>query len=687
MTTNISNWHRLAAILAAIATSCAAARTPTAEPTPDKFTMYNIIPFSPEREDVAAKDAIEYTARTGNRIVLYSLTLHPQGKPASAKVDAAVASYMKFAKLLEGTDVKPGILLQAILGHWNRVDKEVEPWQRTLMLDGTVKRFCPLDPRFRDYIRTTAAKLAACRPCLILTDDDVRNFSPKAECFCPLHVAEFNRRAGTQFDSQTMRAAANGWKRGDPLDEAFSQLQKDTAKGVCALVREGINSVDPSIPAGACQPGWPREQVRVPEYAQTLAADGQTPFFRLGNGQYTENTPKSDLHSALIFTMQNIDLAKGSGCLLLDEADTFPHNPWAKSAAAMHAKLVTSAFAGLKGAKLWLVNCHKGKYPVSRNYTDILAAHRGLYDAVASASDVSEPCGILIPCHPGYPFDSLKNDSARTMAFDSGSWAHKVFGVFGIPFLTTFDFNQDAIYAIAGATAVKRFSDEELRKLLSRRLLLDGDAANAMVERGFGEYMGLEIAKGTNPRWTGERDEDTGDSMVFPMTSGAPSFRALPGAEVRSWLVWRAWSGAKDFERVEPSAVLSTNTLGGTVMSVAYHMHMGNAYSYSEARLAWLTRRLADLNGGKRIDNVSSCGQNALSMVRKTADGADVVLFANLNYDPLRSVRLSRREKPASVEILSPHGKWGAAEWEWADGNLCVSAALPCYETTLLRIK
>ncbi len=674
-------------VIVLAAAPSAAARVPTAEPTPDKFTMYNIVPFSPGSEDVAAKDAVEYTARTGNRIVLYSLTLHPVGKPASAKVDAAVESYRKFAKLLEGTDVRPGILLQAILGHWARVDKEVEPWERAMHIDGTVKRFCPLDPRFQDYIRTTAVKLASCHPCLILTDDDVRSFSPKAECFCPIHVAEFNRRAGTNFDSAALRKAALGWKRGEPHDVVFSNLQKDTTKRVCALIREGIDSVDPSIPSGACQPGWTREHVRVPEYAKTLAAKGQTPFFRLANGQYSESTPKTDLFSVLLRTMCGIEVAQGTGCLLLDEADTWPHNPWSKSAAAMHAKLVTSAFMGLKGAKMWLVNCHKGSYPVSRNYTDVLADHRGLYDAVASASTASAPCGILIPCHRGFPFDSLKDDNKRTMPLDSGDWASRVFGIFGVPFLATCDLDRDAIYAIAGANSVARFTDEELRRLLSRRLLLDGDAARAMVARGFGGHIGLELAKGASPQWTGERDEETGEWIAFPMSSRAAVFRALPGAKVRSYLAWRAWTGAKEFDRAAPAAVLASNSLGGTVMSVAYHMHMGGPYSYSEARLAWLTRRLADLNGGRPVDNISACGQNALSIVRKTADGADLVLFANTNFDPLKAVRISRLAKPASVEILSPHGVWGTAEWEWADGELKVSVALPCYDTTMLRIR
>ena len=77
--------------------------------TEDSFTMLNIIPSSPGREEVAAADAKEFAERTGNPYCLYCLTLHPQGRPAMKTVDAAVASYRKWAKLLEGSAVKPAI--------------------------------------------------------------------------------------------------------------------------------------------------------------------------------------------------------------------------------------------------------------------------------------------------------------------------------------------------------------------------------------------------------------------------------------------------------------------------------------------------------------------------------------------------------------------------------------------------
>ena len=159
-----------ASVLLSLALMCAAALPSSVfgrEPmfSPQTFTMLNIVPFSPGREDVSAQDMVEYEARTGNAIALYSLTLHPEGLPASEKVDFAVASYRRFAKALEGTRVRPGILLQAIIGHWtdDAVAHKSEPWQRSIDIDGRPVRFWRMPSSSRAYPLPLEKKAAAYR--------------------------------------------------------------------------------------------------------------------------------------------------------------------------------------------------------------------------------------------------------------------------------------------------------------------------------------------------------------------------------------------------------------------------------------------------------------------------------------------------------------------------------------------
>ena len=156
------------------------------------FAFYNIVPCLPEQEAIQAHDVIELEAKTGINVALYSLILHPQGFPATKKAEYLIESYRNFSRALQGSRVRPGILLQSILGHWPWVDKDEEKWTRTIDITGRQVRFCPLDPDFRNYIFQVIAELAKEHPCLVMGDDDIR---PNASCngVSPLRQERFFR--------------------------------------------------------------------------------------------------------------------------------------------------------------------------------------------------------------------------------------------------------------------------------------------------------------------------------------------------------------------------------------------------------------------------------------------------------------------------------------------------------------
>ena len=172
--------------------------------------FFNIVPYSPGKEKETAGDMLDYVEKTGNDIVLYCLSLHPEGFPAMDKVHRIIESYRKLKAELANSNVKLGILLQSILGHWPRVDKELEPWTRSVNVNGDPVRFCVLDENFRKYIFDVAAMLAAEKPVFLLGDDDIRGFSPLAECFCERHTAEFNARTGNDFTPAAGRCRQHG---------------------------------------------------------------------------------------------------------------------------------------------------------------------------------------------------------------------------------------------------------------------------------------------------------------------------------------------------------------------------------------------------------------------------------------------------------------------------------------------
>ena len=363
---------RLAVLVAAFAASVAALGA--------DFTLYNVVPFSPGRENVAAADAKEYFGRTGNDLALYSLTLHPEGCPAIDKVRRYVESFRKFKAELAGSDVRAGILVQAILGHWPRVDKDIEDWTRTIDAKGKAVRFCPLDPGFAQYITDTFTLVAKERPAFIITDDDVRAFSHEAECFCARHIKLFNERRSTSYTSDALRAKLKSASRPDPDYVTFFALQREMLEGVVKCARAAIDAVDPSIPSGICIAN--EEHLFCAPLARAMAAKGQVPVMRTATASYLERMAAAGVPRCICRMMGFAEYYRESGIDLLCEADTWPHNLWSKSARSFFTHLANAAFTGMVGAKTWYVNGHKGPFPVSRSYTDVLAENRDFLPAL-----------------------------------------------------------------------------------------------------------------------------------------------------------------------------------------------------------------------------------------------------------------------------------------------------------------
>ena len=663
----------MALVVAALSGAALAAAKPN-------FTLYNVVPFSPGNEKVAAADAKEYLERTGNDLALYSLTLHPEGRPAIDKVRRYVESFRRFKAELAGSDVRAGILVQAILGHWPRVDKDIEEWTRTVDAKGKKVRFCPLDPAFARYITDTFTRLAEERPAFMLTDDDVRAYSHEAECFCERHMALFNKRRGASYTADELRAKLKGARQDDPDYVAFLALQREMIEGVVKRARSAIDAVDPSIPGGICIAS--EEHLFCAPLARAMAAKGQVPIMRTATSAYLERMTAGAVPRCVCRMMGFGEYYRGSGIELLCEADSWPHNMWSKSARSFLTHLANAAFVGMTGAKTWYVNGHKGRFAVSRSYTDVLAENRGFLPALAEAVSGSEWEGLSIPCLTNFPnWHLVKNHNEFFVEADNAG--ANICIPFGIPFQAVRDFDADRTYALATAVEVSRLSDDDLRRILSHRALVFRDAAEALSKRGFDTLTGVKVER-RNLVFNRERDDMHGVDLVFSPSSNDMLFMADPSAEVLSTLGYRPFPGSPQYDVASPATVLFTNTLGGRVLTVQYHPKMADYQLYSEARRAWLLAVLDRLSGEKTF--ASGHDQDMLVLVRRKAAGEQIVLAENLNPEPIKKLSFRASSLPRKVERLAGDGSWRAVAATFEDGRIACEVPLAFYEAVVMRI-
>ncbi|MBO7740931.1 MAG: hypothetical protein J6S21_00090 [Victivallales bacterium] len=647
------------------------------------FQLFNIFPCALGNEKMTAQDMMEYREKTGQDIALYSLSLHPEGRPASRKAELYAESYRKVKAELAGSDVRLGVLIQSILGHWPRVDKNEEKWTRSINIKGEAVRYCPLDKDFRNYIFNTIAMLAKEKPVFFMGDDDIRGYSHDAECFCHLHVARFNQMTGRSFTSKSMREAVSKCKVDDEIYKAFRKMQQEMVDGVAALIREAIDSVDPSIPAATCMPG---EEMRFNSTAaQAIAAKGQPPVMRICNGQYGEGSPKIFCH--VVLHSHALREAHPGVTFALEEADTFPHTLYSKSAVSMNSKMCLSILSDFCGAKVWLVSAHKAGNKVNQNYADIIAEYNEHHQELVRSVRGTRKSGVAIPLNSRFiKWHPLTPNATDEFFYDQGNWGDNVFGNFGIPYYGTFRLDDDTVYALSGANTIRRFSDEEITTLLKGKVIIDGPAAAELTRRGFANLMGV-TAEYTAPLFRFEYDERSGKSYPISRQKEFPELKLTDGkAQVMSSLYYAAFANSPDKEKVAPATIVYKNSLGGTVGVT--NLSIADMYWYNlltDARKNWALNFLDLVNGGQ-LPNVVPDYQNALVLTRKAGDGSQLVAIFNQNFDPMQNVKIRADRKPAKIMKLTPDGKWEKVSFKHKDGNVVIKHRLECYNFIVLKI-
>lgn len=661
------------------------------------FTFYNIVPCVVGQEERQAEQMAEYRRETGNDIVLYCLSIAPAIAPAEAKADVLVESWRKFAAACRRIDpaLKPGVLFQSLIGHSPMFDveaKATDPWTRTYDAWGKSPRWCWLDKGFAGYLSSVVRRVAAEKPAFVLTDDDCRS---RQECFCALHAAKFNAATGKKLTGEEWRKLIAALPTSDPVFRKVNAVIRADVTDIQRIVRRALDEVDPSIPAGMCEAG--EEYLFSDAHARAIAAKGQRPVCRLSSGLYLEQQRGEYPFQASLCRVQAIVALHDGTADLLDEADTFPHNYWSRSAVGWHTHLAQAILCGLKGAKIWFVNAVRPQQgAVPKGYTRSLAQYRGFYQELARSVEGLSPVGVVTPVakHPE-DYDFTK-PCWINFPVDGHTWGETALTHFGVPLRAASEFSSDAIYELGGSNSVNRLRDDELKAILSRRVLVDGNAARALAGRGFGDLLGVDIADEAPP-FTFEAFAGTRETCgPLRNKDRVPGYTLHPGAEAFTELRYGRFYEDGEYQYypenakaavAAPGTVVFRNRLGGTVATTAYGDYVEFYARFSHARKVWLDRVLARLNGGRALDYTALNDQDIAVLAHASPDGRTAVVGVfNFNLQPLETVDLALSSAPSRVEALGDDGVWRPVETSFADGRLTVRRPLASWGVAAFRI-
>lgn len=598
----------------------------------------NISPVFPGKEKEVAADIIDLYKSGAIARVAFSMYLEPYGVPEPVDVATPFAEeFLKLKTLLADCGIPAGILLNSLMGHVPF--RKHAPYQKVKKANGTLlETFCPADPGFLEYIGKTIRTLAATKPAFYIFDDDNR-LRPHGFCFCEHHIQLFNKKTG--YDVTDPAQIADRLKTDPEFYNAWAECQTDSLAMLAQTVRDAIDSFDPYANVIVCGGCSVRDELL--RKAAVLTGKGHTPMIRMGNSVYLNDGCRGTPGLMMRMAYQR-KVAFPADHRVITEMDSFTRELYATSAQKLHMQYIWALLIGCCGAKLWITELNDYDAESGFVYRKKLKKYAGFYRVVGEM--IPEWKGVFVP-FPAKPQD-----------FDWVRWADPVFSTWGIPFSFERYHKTERLIALSKGY-FESYTPEELKSILSGRVLLDGASAMELTNRGYGDLIGC-----TAKPWDlylAAFEEGLQDDPVYRVPESVMLEDLRPGAEVRTRIHVKDADSGK-VSRILPGTVKFKNALGGevyTVAGIASQMDMQTNQTGAFEFMNRIRRRFLSKELGF---GMHYAGEAPVFFGLFTDRGSEYGVAINIGLDTLEDFALTNvPDDLAKVETLQPDGSWKEA--------------------------
>lgn len=568
--------------------------------------------------------------------------------------------------------ITAGINHLATVGHYDENLKNSlnEPWQHLVDISGTVSKgcYCASDPHVQEYVRQAYTALAESRPDFIWFDDDLR-LEPHGSlvqypCFCEGCLAKFSQETGKTWTREGLREAFRSGSLQDRLTLRRQWLEhnRQYAADLLSLMRAGVDVVNPGLTLGFMSVEGSYSAYGMAEWTDALAGkQKRLVMCRPGGGYYEDRAP-IDVLAKAHWTGRQVAFLPTKVTDIQYELENFPYQPLRKSRIIVNDELAFAIAVGCTGAALNIMGLTQDPIDEYYPYLDALRACREFYDRAAATFGRGPNLGFW----PGFT-----RDHSAALNPDQDWFATPLWGVdfsqftelaeIGLPMAYT---PEGASLSVLSKTSIFDLPRQDLVKILSKGVMLDGPALLALHELGLGEYTGFSVS--------GTQELDMFETFTHDPINGRfggwqrdchPSFWAdaayllqpLPGSRVLSEVV--------DFNQVKfgVGSGVFENSLGGRVAVMGYYpwILLQSLAKSSQLKnlFRWLSRErlpgyVASYTRAGLWCRTDPVGKLAFMMVNASLDpSSNLILNALTGGAPLALLRMDRSE-----ETLAPSG-------------------------------
>ena len=666
-----------------------------------KMLNLSITPMDPEHIDETVEDLIDQSRRGISNCAMLMMKLSPEGTPPVNKAEIQCRLYDKYREKLDAAGVRHGVLVQSTLGHiyppsvkhpfthvqglvTNTKYDIVRPYNKEQLVGNDFTPMCcPYDKEFQNHMREQMRTVALRRPSVIMIDDDmgiVYRIGIKG-CACPLHMAELNRRAGTNMTREELVEHVFGDSEDDKkYTDVYLDVQGDSLEAIARAMREGIDSVDPSIQGAVSIAGNYCEFTE--RIASAFAGKGNPAVARYNNGNFGASSPRGFTKHMLRAATQREHL-KGKIDIFLTESDTCPHNRYATAASVLHSHMTGTILEGAKGAKHWITTSSAGfNLATGRAYRNILAKYSGFYEELSKLYDELRPVGCRIPLSKKRDF-CLRVPDIFSAQYTLSPWCTNVLERLGLPMYFSSD-KGGAVFL--DDDVCEKFTDEEITEFFKGTVFLSAKAARLLISHGMKELIGVDVREWNGRLITTEKIAVTG-TVVRRQVENCELIPVSDDVEISSGNYFDPGDGKREY--LCPGSTVYKNPIGGTAVvfsgTANVPFHYDKIVSYlndsRKAQIADIMNRSGDLPVYYPEDIEMYLRAGYLK------DGTLMCACFNLGLDSMEDLPLVINKPFTKIEKLLPSGERAECEYEIIDGVTYVKETVNTLMPIVLFIK
>lgn len=647
-----------------------------------KLENLSIMSLDVNHVDEICADVIRQQKEGVSTIAMFMMYFYPEGTPAVPKAEMQCKNFDLFKERLDKAGARYGVLVQSTLGH---ISKAPTPYDfanvvSTITGEKLETTCCPLDQNFKAYLKEQMRVLATRNPAVILLDDDLGLLyrAPLRGCSCPMHLADFNKRANTNFTrEQLLEKLQSDTEEGRLYAKIFADVQGDSIVELVKAMREGIDQVNPKIQGGVSGilgNYWLEFSDRT---ADAFKGEDNKKMIRLNGGIYCSESTKW-YSMRMVRAAHMMHYAGKDDTIFLAETDTCPHNRYATPASKLNAHYTGLLLEGAKGAKHWLTrSIYEPESGVA--YRKILSKYSKFHQAVADLYDRLTPVGARIPLFDKTDYGFVESSKG----IHPFPWTCCVLERLGLPVYFSAEHG--------GATFVDdllpdKLNEEDILPIFKGTAVLTATAVKKLNDMGYGKYIGVDVCEWTGESVNGEYLEKGGRCPVQ-----AKRKQLIVKEDKVKALSWACHTEmGKEPKRLFPAVTSFENHLGG--VTYVYCGTPDTHFNYYDGAFSFLnqTRKAQLIEILKRQNNlpVYYPEDGDLYMRAGYLDTGELMVYtANTSLDVIENLPLVFDKPVNSIERLTPDGQREKVEFT-LDGMVArLDLDQGVYEPVILFVK